>query len=80
MLKGKDFLDYANLFSPIKNETKINDFKIMSITKKIKLKKSIVLILIGIEILKNPKISYIFVKSISSFYYLQSENEDEKNN
>ena len=80
MLKGKDFLDYANLFSPIKNETKINDFKIMSITKKIKLKKFIVLILIGIEILKNPKISYIFVKSISSFYYLQSENEDEKNN
>ena len=52
ILKGKDFLDYANLFSPIKNETKINDFKIMSITKKIKLKKSIVLILIGMEILK----------------------------
>ena len=71
MIKGKSFLDYINLFSPFKFE-KI--YKI--ILKKIKWlygsnEKNLQRYFCGkYRKSKNPKISYIFGKTVCSFYYL----------
>ena len=74
MLKGKSLLDYTNLFPP--NEYQKNDknnTKMFSITKKVKMRKYIVLF---VEIIKNLKtLKYhtflYYCKNSTSFHYLQ---------
>ena len=63
MLNGESFLEYTNLLSP--NEYEIND-KVIS-SKKVKMKKSMVLFVINIENLKTLK-NHTFSKNIGSFH------------
>ena len=76
MLKGKRLLDYTKWFSPNKYE-KNDNTKIFSITEKIRMKKSITLIVVSIENLKTLKY-YTFSKKHFFPLFGVREDEDEK--
>ena len=80
MLKVKSLLDYTNLFSPNKNQKNgKNNTKLFSITNKVKMNKIYFIICGKYKKFKNPKLSYIFEKTILlSIIRSKWDNEDEK--
>ena len=72
-LKGKCLLEYTNLFSP-NNYEKNDKMKLKYIQQLKRWKSYIVLIVVSIENLKNPKSHTSWErnpKNMSSFYYSQ---------
>ena len=66
-----DFMLKSNLFSPSEYKKRQNNTKIFSISsKKVKMKKIYCIVCSIYRNFKKPKITYIFVKALSFFYYL----------